>query len=269
MYSSQSQGEANKGSVQFKATKGCLQIVFSYPAQEGSEIKRKRFYISTGYEDTPIDRQRVGDTVRTLQRDIDYGEVDLSLAKYQPYAALSTVSSIPPISPIPSAKPQPTLSELWERYTEFKQPQVSPSTFCKDYTKQQNHIRRFPSQSLDDAIAIRDYLLSNLTPDAAKRCVSQLKACCDWAVEDGIIEANPFSSMKIKAPKGLTEDEDVSPFSKEERDLIIQMFESGQLCCAEGNATTSTTPVMCASCFSQAHVHQKRLGCNGSTSPRA
>ena len=225
MYSSSSQGKGNKGSVQFKNTRGRLQIVFSYPIQENGEIKRKRFYISTGHEDTPINRQRVGDTVRTLQRDIDYGEVDLSLAKYQPYAALTTVSSIPPISPNPPAKLQPTLADLWERYMEFKQPQVSPSTFCKDYTKQQNHIRRFPSQSLNDAIAIRDYLLANLTPDAAKRCVTQLKACCDWAVEDGIIEINPFSSMKLKAPKGLTEDEDVSPFSKEERDRIIQTFE--------------------------------------------
>ncbi len=50
MYSSQSQGKADKGSVQVKTIKGRLQIVFSYPVQEGSEIKRKRFYISTGYE---------------------------------------------------------------------------------------------------------------------------------------------------------------------------------------------------------------------------
>ena len=121
MYSSPSQGKGNKGSVQFKNTRGRLQIVFSYPIQENGEIKRKRFYISTGYEDTPINRQRVGDTVRTLQRDIDYGEVDLSLAKYQPYAALTTVSSIPPISPNPPAKSQPTLTDLWERYMEFKQ----------------------------------------------------------------------------------------------------------------------------------------------------
>ena len=31
--------------------------------------------------------------------------------------------------------------------------------------------------------------------------------------------------MKLKAPKGLTEEEDVSPFSKEERDRIIETFE--------------------------------------------
>lgn len=88
MYSSHSEGKASK--VQFRNTKGRLQTVFSYLVQENGEIKQKRFYISTGYEDTPINRQRVGDTVRTLQRDIDYGEVDLSLARYQPYAAVTT-----------------------------------------------------------------------------------------------------------------------------------------------------------------------------------
>ncbi|MDX2232379.1 MAG: hypothetical protein NW220_22300 [Leptolyngbyaceae cyanobacterium bins.349] len=30
--------------------------------------------------------------------------------------------------------------------------------------------------------------------------------------------------MKIRVPKGLSEDEDVNPFTKEERDLIIKTF---------------------------------------------
>lgn len=226
MYSSHSQGKGSKGSVQFKNTKGRLQIVFSYPIEENGEIKWKRFYISTGYEDTPVNRQRVGSIVSQLQRDIDYGEVDLSLQKYQPFASLSTVSPIPPISPNPPAKPQPDLSEVWERYSQFKQPQVSPSTYTKDFKKHRNHISRFPSQSLEDATQIRDHLLKTLSPDAAKRCLSQLKSCCDWAVDEGLIEANPFALMRIKAPKGLSEDEDVNPFTKAERDLIVRTFEN-------------------------------------------
>ncbi|WP_430676963.1 hypothetical protein [Leptolyngbya sp. AN10] len=49
MYSSQLQGKAGEGSVQFNNTKGRLQIVFSYPVEENGEIKRERSYISTGY----------------------------------------------------------------------------------------------------------------------------------------------------------------------------------------------------------------------------
>jgi integrase len=226
MYSSHAQGKGSKGSVQFKNTKGRLQIVFSYPIEENGEIKRKRFYISTGYEDTPVNRQRIGGIVSQLQRDIDYGEVDLSLKKYQPFASLSTVSTIPPISPNPPTKSQPDLDELWKRYSQFKQPQVSPSTYTKDFKKHRNHISRFPSRSLEDSTQIRDHLLKTLSPDAAKRCLSQLKSCCDWAVDEGLIEANPFALMRIKAPKGLSEDEDVNPFTKAERDLIIRTFEN-------------------------------------------
>ena len=40
-----------------------------------------------------------------------------------------------------------------------------------------------------------------------------------------MIEGNPFLTMKIQAPKGLPEDEDVNPFTKEERDRIIAGFE--------------------------------------------
>lgn len=174
MYSRNQFKKGSKGSVQFKTTKGRLQIVFSYPVEENGEVKRKRFYISTGYDDTPLNRQRVGDTVRTIQRDIDYGEIDLSLQKYRPTASLSTVSPIPPISPNSAAKNQPKLNELWDKYSQFKKPQVSPSTFAKDFARHRNHIERLPNQSLEEAALIRDYLLANLTPDAAKQRFSNL-----------------------------------------------------------------------------------------------
>jgi integrase len=66
--------------------------------------------------------------------------------------------------------------------------------------------------------------LANLTPDAAKRCLTQLKAYCNWAMGEGLIDVNPFAAMKIKTPKGAIEEQDVNPFSKEERDLIIRTF---------------------------------------------
>lgn len=223
MYSVTLRSKSKKGSVQFKNTKGRLQIVFSYPVEVDGEVQRKRYYISAGFEDTPLNRQRVGDTVRAIQRDIDYGEVDLSLQKYQTVGSLTTVS---PISPNPPVAPEMGLDEIWEKYAQFKKPQLSPSTYAKDFTKQKNHISHFPSRSLDEAILIRDYLLAHLTPDAAKRCLTQLKACCSWAEEEGLIEGNPFLTMKIKVPKGLSEDEDVNPFTKEERDRIIAGFES-------------------------------------------
>uniref|UniRef100_B8HYI0 Integrase family protein n=1 Tax=Cyanothece sp. (strain PCC 7425 / ATCC 29141) TaxID=395961 RepID=B8HYI0_CYAP4 len=118
------------------------------------------------------------------------------------------------------------LSGLWEKYAEFKKPQVSPSTYVKDFAKARNHIAKLPTKSLDDASQIRDWLLNNLSVDAARRCLVQIKAACEWALGEGIIDRNPFASMTIKPPKGLGEDADINPFTKEERDLIINAFAS-------------------------------------------
>jgi hypothetical protein len=161
MYSATQRSKSKKGSVQFKNTKGRLQIVFSYPVEVDGEVQRKRFYISTGFDDTPLSRQRVGDTVRAIQRDIDYGEVDLSLQKYQTVGSLTTVS---PISPNPPVAPEMGLDKIWEKYAQFKKPQISPSTYAKDFTKQKNHISRFPSRSLDEAILIRDLPAGEVDP---------------------------------------------------------------------------------------------------------
>ncbi|MEM7594798.1 MAG: hypothetical protein AAF383_25420, partial [Cyanobacteria bacterium P01_A01_bin.83] len=84
----------------------------------------------------------------------------------------------------------------------------------------------FPTRSLDEASVIRDWLLTNKTVKTAKKCLTQLKACCKWSIKEGLIETNPFDLMTILLPKGIDEDTDVNPFSKQERNLIIQNFES-------------------------------------------
>jgi integrase len=227
MYSTR-QAKGGKRSVQFKATKGRLQIVFSYPIEEQGEIKRKRFYISTGFDDTPLNRQRVGDTVRMIQRDIDYGEVDLSLKKYKPTASLSTVSSISPTSPKPPVKSQPDLAKLWEKYMEFKRPSLSPSTLAKDYVRVARCIRvHLPTQATKDAVQIRDWLVANKSPDTSKRMLTQFAACCNWAMKSKLISENPFKDMAVdvKVPKGDDEDTDINPFTLEERDRIIAAFK--------------------------------------------
>ena len=116
------------------------------------------------------------------------------------------------------------LDELWEKYCEFKKPQVSPSTYAKDFKRHGNHIANLPTRSLDEASVIRDWLLEHKTVNTAKRCLTQIKACCKWSVREGLVETNPFAQMTITLPKGTDEYADINPFSREERDLIIQTF---------------------------------------------
>lgn len=86
------------------------------------------------------------------------------------------------------------MGELWKKYSEFKKPQVSPSTYAKDFQRYRNHIAALPTNSLDEASAIRDWLLENKSADTAKRCLTQIKACCKWFVEEGLLETNSFAS---------------------------------------------------------------------------
>jgi integrase len=219
MYSKGSTGRVTKGSVAVLSSNGRLQLRFHY---EG-----RRHYLSTGYPDTPEHRKLAEIKAKEIDKDILYERFDPNnLDKYKPKSALSTVTPVTPIAP-----PQRSLAELWEKYTEFKRPSLSPSTLAKDFVK----IRRcidihLPTQSIGEAVAIRDWLIANRTPNAAKRVLTQLTACCDWAMKSQLISENPFDGMAadIKIPKGASEETDINPFSLEERNQIIEAFKSDQ-----------------------------------------
>jgi len=213
MYSKTPTGKNTKGTPSLESFQGRLRIRFRVNGQQ------KTF--SLGLADTPENRLRGESIARQMHLDMLSGNWDSTLGKYKPHTHLAVVEAIKPKAPL-------DLAQLWEKYSEHKKPQVSPSTYTKDFTRHKNHIKRLPSKSLENAGLIRDYLLANLTPNAAKRVLTQLKACCDWAVAEKLLSNNPFSEMKIKTPKGLSEDSDVNPFTKEERDLIIKTFAANK-----------------------------------------
>jgi hypothetical protein len=113
-------------------------------------------------------------------------------------------------------------------YTNYKRPQLAPSTIAKDFDRVSIYIDRFPDLTLDGAVAVRDYLNLKTTPNTTKRVLTQLGACCKWAMKSKLIAVNPFLGMAadIKLPKGRGEDVDINPFSPEERDLIIEHFKT-------------------------------------------
>ncbi|MCC5622828.1 hypothetical protein [Nostoc sp. CHAB 5715] len=108
-----------------------------------------RYYISTGLADTSSNRKLAELNASEIEKDILCERLDLTLEKYQPQYVLSTITPITPIK-----KPKPQLDQLWERYSQFKKPQVSLSTYAKDFAKHRNHIAKLPTRSLDEASAI-------------------------------------------------------------------------------------------------------------------
>jgi integrase len=224
MRSTTATGKASKGSVTILDSNGRLQLRF--------RVNGKRHYLSTGLAVSVSNYKLAELKAAEIEKDILYERFDPTLAKYKPQSALEAVTpTFTPTEIVATASQKPHLDELWQRYSQFKKPQVSPSTFAKDYARVRNHIPKLPSSALDDAAIIRDYIISHLTPDSAKRLLMELKACCNWAVEEGLIDSNPFILMKFKVPKGLDEAHDINPFSKEERDLIIQTMGNDSYYC--------------------------------------
>ncbi|RAM49232.1 MAG: site-specific integrase [Hapalosiphonaceae cyanobacterium JJU2] len=223
MNSQPSGGKSSKGTVQIKNSNKRLQLVFRYGG--------KRHYFSTGFTDTLQNRKLAEMKARQIELDILSGNFDTTLAKYKPELLLSTVT--PTFTPIitPVVEAEPSLVELWEKYTDFKRPGLSPSTLAKDFTKVFRCINfHLPIKTLDSAVAIRDWLIANKTPNTAKRILTQLSACCNWAVKSQLIKENPFENMAtdIKIPKADKEDSDINPFSRDERDRIIEAFKNNR-----------------------------------------
>lgn len=217
MYSQNAKSRASKGSVTLLVSNGRLQLRFSYGG--------KRHYLSLGLSADDKRNWKIAERkVAIIEEDIYKERLDLTLEKYKPQSALSAVT--PVVTPI--APPKPDLTELWKQYETFKKPQVSQTTYAVDYRKYRNHIAKLPTRDLENAIAIRDHLVANLSLNTVKRVLTNLSACCDWAVESGLIPSNPFQGMaaRIQIPKAERGEEyNIEPFSCTERDTIIQAFE--------------------------------------------
>lgn len=137
-YSKTPTGKATKGSVVVVSSNGRLQLRF--------RVNGKRYYLSTGYPDTKQYQKLAEAKARLIQSDIDLDRFDPTLAKYKH-------QSIPPaeIELTPISTPKTQLIELWEQYTEFRRPQVAQTTIRIQYAAVASHLRRLPTQCLDDA----------------------------------------------------------------------------------------------------------------------
>ncbi|MDX2270360.1 MAG: DUF3596 domain-containing protein [Cyanobacteriota bacterium] len=222
MQSANQPRKASAGSVQIKVSNQRLQLVFSYLG--------RRYYLSLGLPDSKANRKAAEMRAAQIERDIAYGEVDPTLAKYKPQSATTGKLSQSKDPLKDSSTPsQSLIGDLWDRYTVYRLPNVTPGTVRTVHNHVRRHIAKFPTQKLEDAELIHLYLTGHLTAYGAKRIMVQLSACCKWAVKARLIESNPFQGMaseiKIKTKKRTEDDEmDIRPFTPQEQSKIIRAF---------------------------------------------
>lgn len=217
--------KGKKGAVQLSANKGYLRAVFSHPVLDvqTGECRTKRFFVSLGIPDTKENQNKALQVVTAIERDIAYGELDLSLQKYKFHHALTTVESS-------DRSPGMSISELWGRYTNFKAKQIEQSTITRDYGKIAKRIEKFPTKRLDQAVEIEAHLLKAYSPETAKRTMKALSGCCNWAIDRKIITENPFYSMARGLRGGKAKNRTRKAFTRAERDIIIQAFQTNKFC---------------------------------------
>lgn len=127
--------------VKLKISNARLQLVF--------RVAGKRYYLSTGLADTPLNRQLAERKASLIEDDIFKERFDPTLEKYKPQPALEAVT--PKIAP-KAELPKTSLIELWEKYTEFQQAHLEQTTIIRDYGKIEKRIQKFPKPFLEDAI---------------------------------------------------------------------------------------------------------------------
>ena len=218
MYSRTNSGKSFKGSVGVEAFQGRLRLRLPRQLFEG-----KQKYLTLGLPDTDINRKMAGAKAKLIESDIALERFDYTLAKYgKQQPNLTVVEAIKP-------KPAFDLAELWERCSEVQSKKVSETTLKLNYARAASHIKKLPTRSLEDEIAIRDHLLENNSVYTANRIWVQLNACCKWAKRSKLITENPFADMRDDFKLNVSDSDqlkDIDNFSKEEMETVIAAFEN-------------------------------------------
>ncbi|WP_445629290.1 tyrosine-type recombinase/integrase [Nostoc sp. DSM 114167] len=179
-----------------------------------------QLFVSSGLEDTPQNRALVRIKRDMIVSDITLERFDTTLKSYQfqPRRNAIVTSNL-------SATYEFNLSELWEKFSEFKKSLLEPTTIIAKYKATGRYIAKLPTAELVHAAIIRDWLLKNTTHLMSWVLLNHFSECCAWAVTSGLIATNPFEKLKIKKPRRKSTEEEHEAFTLKERDLIIYTFE--------------------------------------------
>jgi integrase len=179
----------------------------------------KQFYLSTGLRDTKKNRILVESRRDAIEHDIALGQFDSTLDKYR--------FGSKHLAPKDDTTQTKTIPELWEMFTLYQSNIIEETTIRTIYTRIAKYIDRFPTQDLNKAPLIRDWLLKNTTQLMGHCILSRLNQCCEWAYESDLISHNPFKKIIIPKPRTKSnEDNTYKAFTLEQRDIIINAFEN-------------------------------------------
>ena len=197
---------AKKGKISIQAHRGMLRLSFSR-----SWFNGKRKYFMLGLPDTPKNREIAKAKASIMESDYIYEKFDFTLNKYR----LETAPEDQSVS----------LLDIFQQYKDFKSNILKPSSM-KNLITVLHKLKAMPTTVIKSPKNIRTWLIEHNSQEQARRTLTQLGASYNWAIEQEIVKPpNPFK--RFKKFKRLSQAEP-DPFTREERDLIIEKFESSK-----------------------------------------
>jgi integrase len=154
--------------------------------------------------------------IEVMEADRRRGQFDRSLKKYLVTATESDSQDL-------------TLSELWERYCNYKQDDRKAATMQYLRFGIGQHIRNCPHQTLNDSIKIKSWLSGCTSRDMTRRILRSLATAVKWGQRHGSIESgnNPFLGMAEDMQLSRAETTP-NAFSNEEMASVIQAFDESR-----------------------------------------
>lgn len=185
-------GKTSKGKVSIYVEKG--RIKARLPRQYfGGEQPR----IALGMDANEANMARAQRLAERMTLDLQDGCFDETLAKYGIIADLklkgSAVTSDGQLPP----KPQMSLMEVWDMYCEFKEHELSISTFELEYKRTfTNFLKSAINAAGEDSLAIRDWLIKNRNLQTTKKLLNALSEAFYLAIrQDKYTGKNPFDGL--------------------------------------------------------------------------
>lgn len=167
-----------------------------------TKFYRARYYY-LGLPDDPFYLPIAHQLKQLIESDILSGSFDGTFDKYKPQSV-------------------DNIYFVWEQYCLFKRKHLRHGSF-RNLITVTNHIKNIPPDVIVNGASLKLWLASQLSLEQGRRVLLQIKAAAKWGVEMGYLSYNPY-----KLIKGLPRirKRDIDPFSKHERDRIIQAFDS-------------------------------------------
>jgi hypothetical protein len=123
---------------------------------------------------------------------------------------------------------QKVILDIWDQYVSYKPATVAVTTIRSTYAKTRGKLVKWNRPITDklSAYAFRDCLLQDCQPVTARKYLTNLNACYQWAVNCGLADINPFEGITqgLKAYSNFQPD----PFTQEEVQAILEAFQASK-----------------------------------------